>query len=113
MYEIIYSIFEIIGIVAFAVSGAVVALKKQMDVLGVTVLGMFTAVGGGVLRDVLTGESPYIFVKHFYACASIAGALICAILWHTTGSTISIIIGSATVVVLRLFAAHYRWSLPH
>ena len=49
---------EILGTVAFSISGAIEAMKKEMDMLGVLVLGLVTAVGGGVLRDVLIGQIP-------------------------------------------------------
>ena len=51
-------ILQLIGTVSFAVSGAMTALRKRMDVLGVVVLGLITAVGGGMLRDVLLGRTP-------------------------------------------------------
>ena len=51
-------ILELIGTAAFALTGVSVAVKKELDVLGVLVLGMTTAVGGGVLRDVLLGRVP-------------------------------------------------------
>ena len=50
--------FELIGAVAFAVSGAALAVKKGMDLFGVAVMGMTTAVGGGILRDMLLGLTP-------------------------------------------------------
>ena len=49
---------ETLGTVAFSISGAIEAIKKEMDLLGVVVLGLITAVGGGVIRDVVTGEIP-------------------------------------------------------
>ena len=50
--------FEILGTIAFAVSGAVVAISKKMDIFGVAILGMTTAVGGGILRDLILGITP-------------------------------------------------------
>lgn len=202
----VITVFEIIGTVAFAASGAIVALKKEMDIFGVAILGLFTAVGGGVirdmilgntppavfkdpvyalvaiitsiiiflpsvrgllkkspkvydivmlimdsvglgiftvagiqtaksvnpdsgyfllvfvgivtgvggglLRDICAGATPYIFVKHFYACASLFGSLLCALLWNYTSENIAMISGSAAVLVLRILAAKFRWSLP-
>ena len=55
---------------------------------------------------------PYVFVKHFYACASIIGALLTALLWDLLGADAAMLLGAAAVVVLRLCAAHWRWSLP-
>ena len=65
-------ILELIGTVAFAVSGAMVALKKNMDIFGVAILGLTTAVGGGALRDILLGNTPPImFREPVYALLSI------------------------------------------
>ena len=75
-------------------------------------VGVMTGVGGGVLRDVLAGDTPYIFVKHFYASASIIGAFVCVILWGRLYYGACIIISSALVVLLRFLAARYHWSLP-
>lgn len=52
------SLTELLGTVAFSISGAMVAVKKRMDILGVVVLGVVTAVGGGVIRDLLLGSTP-------------------------------------------------------
>lgn len=49
---------EILGTIAFSISGAIEAMKKEMDMLGVLVLGLVTAVGGGILRDMIMGELP-------------------------------------------------------
>ncbi|MEA4929139.1 MAG: trimeric intracellular cation channel family protein [Candidatus Limiplasma sp.] len=49
---------ECLGIVAFAISGSLLAIRKGMDLFGVNVLGLVTAVGGGLLRDVLLGVHP-------------------------------------------------------
>ena len=49
---------EAVGTIAFASSGAMVAVKKQLDLLGIIVLGVTTAVGGGMLRDMIIGNVP-------------------------------------------------------
>ena len=72
-----------------------------------------TGVGGGVLRDVLSNQKPYIFVKHFYACPTLIGALLCALCWRHLGDIPSMLLGAAVILVLRLCAAHFRWGLPH
>jgi uncharacterized membrane protein YeiH len=75
-------------------------------------LGTITGVGGGIIRDLLVGDKPYILCKHIYACASIAGALICALLWDFSGQEAATLIGTATVIIIRLLAIHYQWNLP-
>ena len=76
-------------------------------------VGVVTGVGGGVLRDVLAGDTPYIFVKHVYASASLAGALACVVLWPLAGEMAAMLCGSALVVAGRILSAHFRWNLPH
>ncbi len=53
-----WAVFEILGTVAFAFSGAAVGLARGMDVFGIALLSVVTAVGGGILRDVLAGIFP-------------------------------------------------------
>ena len=69
---------EIVGTVAFALSGAVMAVQRRMDIFGVLVLGVCTAVGGGVIRDILLGITPpNTFRNPVYALvAALASALI-------------------------------------
>ncbi|MBQ8383339.1 MAG: trimeric intracellular cation channel family protein [Clostridia bacterium] len=56
--EILIHITELIGTVAFSVSGAIHAIGKKLDLLGVVVLGCLTALGGGAIRDLLMGQIP-------------------------------------------------------
>lgn len=70
-------ILELIGTIAFAVSGAVIGIRKKMDILGVTVLGVTTAVGGGVIRDLMIGKAPpAAFSDPVYILVAIATSLI-------------------------------------
>ena len=55
---------EILGIVAFAVSGAVTAIEKGLDVFGVVFIGVITALGGGVIRDIILGIFPPIMFTY-------------------------------------------------
>ena len=83
-YEKMMNIFDAIGLAAFTVTGidtAVLAGYGDYHFLSVF-LGVLTGVGGGVLRDIMAGNTPYIFVKHVYASASLAGALLCTVLWQ-------------------------------
>ncbi|SDC79794.1 trimeric intracellular cation channel family protein [Rhodococcus tukisamuensis] len=51
-------VLELVGVVAFAASGSLVAVSKRLDIFGVCLIGLFTAIGGGVIRDVLLGITP-------------------------------------------------------
>ena len=54
----VFFVFEIIGVIAFSLSGALTAMKKEMDIFGACVLGMTTAIGGGIIRDLILGVTP-------------------------------------------------------
>ena len=114
MIEQINNVFDAVGLGVFAVSGARIGMEAGFadNMFLTTFLGATTAIGGGMLRDVFSGERPYIFVRHFYACASIIGALICALCWNRLGANAAMLFGAAAIVVLRLLAAYYHWSLP-
>lgn len=112
MKDELFLAVELIGIIAFSISGAVTAYRKQMDLFGIMILGACTALGGGVLRDVLAGERPYVFVKHFYACASLFGALAIVILKNYISHSAAFFVGGSLVVALRLLAAFFHWKLP-
>ena len=75
-------------------------------------VGTVTGVGGGLMRDIMAGDTPYIFVKHVYASASLAGAVLCSALWDIWGELPAMLIGMSVVVVIRILSAHYRWNLP-
>ena len=114
MFDRLLLVMDAVGLGVFTVVGVQCAYRQaEHDTLFLTVfVGLITGVGGGVLRDVFSGERPYIFVRHFYACASIIGALICALCWDRLGANAAMLFGAAAIVVLRLLAAYYHWSLP-
>ena len=70
-------VLELVGTLAFAASGAMTALKKNMDLFGVCILGLTTAVGGGVIRDVILGATPpATFQSPIYAVVAVVGAIL-------------------------------------
>lgn len=74
--NIIY-ILDLIGTAAFAASGAWVGVRKRMDLFGVVVLGVVTAVGGGTLRDLLLGDTlPFSLENETYLYTAIIASLI-------------------------------------
>lgn len=63
MYLSFSTIIEILGTVAFTVSGAFSAMQKKLDAFGVLIIGFVTAIGGGTLRDVLIGNTPVSWLR--------------------------------------------------
>ena len=66
---------ELVGTVAFSASGAAMALRKGMDLFGVCVLGVITAVGGGMMRDVILGIVPSALLSPVYVMTACLTAL--------------------------------------
>ncbi len=114
VYQRTMLVMDALGLGIFSVVGVSMAYTAQPDggaFLAVFV-GVLTGVGGGVMRDVMAGDMPYIFVRHIYACASLAGALLCALSWHALGQVPAMVAGAATVVVIRILSATFKWNLP-
>lgn len=105
---------DALGLGAFSVIGVQMAYEQvEHPTLFLAVfVGVLTGVGGGVLRDLLADETPYVLVKHVYASASLAGALLCALCWEWTGEVPAMLLGMGVVVLIRCLAAHFRWNLP-
>lgn len=65
------TILDIIGVVSFTISGSLLATRKKMDYLGVCILGIITAVGGGATRDLIIGHTPPVmFTNPIYVAIS-------------------------------------------
>ncbi|MBP9602441.1 MAG: TRIC cation channel family protein, partial [Lutibacter sp.] len=60
----LFSILNVLGIIAFAISGSLVAMRKRFDPFGVFIIAFATSVGGGTLRDVLIGAQPVFWMKN-------------------------------------------------
>ncbi|CUX72330.1 hypothetical protein BN3590_04652 [Clostridium sp. C105KSO15] len=113
-YEKVMNIFDAIGLGAFTVVGidtAVLSGYGDYHFL-IIFLGVITGVGGGILRDIMAGQTPYVLRKHIYACASIVGAILYAWLLNYIDGNIAMLIGACSVVLIRLMATHFCWNLP-
>lgn len=113
VYDFVLLTMDSIGLGIFTVIGVEAAFTKS-EHCGMFLLcfvGVITGVGGGVLRDVLAGNMPYVFVKHIYACASLAGALVCIWFWPIS-HVLAMMLGAGSVVLIRSLSAHFHWSLP-
>ena len=115
LYDLVLLIMDSAGLGIFTVAGIRIAYEHaaRPTLFLLVFVGVVTGVGGGVLRDVLAGDTPYIFVKHVYASATLAGALACVVLWPLAGEMAAMLCGSALVVAVRILSAPFRWNLPH
>lgn len=113
-YERILNLSDAIGLGVFTVVGVNTAIRSGYGnyFFLKIFLGVITGVGGGLLRDMMATETPYILKKHVYACASIAGALCYVAFYDLLGADISMVACTILVVLIRLLARHYKWNLP-
>ena len=82
-------ILEMIGTLSFAVSGCILAMEKDCDLFGVIVLGCTTAIGGGIIRDLILGiHPPMAFQNPIYAIVAIITSIIIFILFYFNKATI-------------------------
>ena len=112
--DAINNIFDAFGLGAFTVTGVQVAISAGHgdNLFFAVFLGVVTGTGGGMIRDMLVGEIPFILTKHIYAVASICGGLVYCLLHRLNHDAAAAIATILVVFSLRLFSIHYRWNLP-
>lgn len=107
-------ILDAIGLGLFAVSGCAVALNAGLGLIASAVLGVISAVGGGIVRDVLVGQVPVVFSKgDIYAFAALGGAcLYIALLGFGVNDLFASLVSVVFVFSTRLLSVRFRWSAP-
>ena len=113
--ERVNNVFDAIGLGVFAVSGARIGMEAGFtdNAFLVTFLGMTTAVGGGMIRDVLLQRIPFVLNKRIYAVAAIAGALTYWVIEYVFRMPVmAYSVGWLVTVTLRMLATIYKWNLP-
>jgi len=106
-------LFDALGLSLFAVSGAQKALEYGHNYEVAVLLGMITAVGGGVMRDILLNRIPVILEKEIYASAALAGAGVVVLgkylKWYGDWTFLA---GFLLCCTLRILALYFHWGLP-
>jgi uncharacterized membrane protein YeiH len=106
-------LFDAVGLGLFAVIGAQKAIEHGINPVMAALMGMLTGIGGGMTRDVLAGDTPFVLRSELYAVAALAGGAIVS-----TGYTIgvspsySMLLGAAVCIFLRLMAIYRGWRAP-
>ncbi|MFT5952260.1 MAG: putative membrane protein YeiH [Bacteroidia bacterium] len=75
---------NLVGVFVFAISGTLTAIDNDFDVVGATIIGFITALGGGTLRDILIGETPVGWMQDSVSLYVIVVAVICSYLFKTS-----------------------------
>lgn len=108
-----FVIGDSIGLCAFSISGALIGIEAGFSVYGVVILSIITAVGGGIIRDTMVNEIPFIMTQDFYASISIiiSVLLIIGSKFYTLNLLVVFTI-FLTGLFLRLLAYKKGWKLP-
>ena len=105
--------FDTIGISVFTIIGLQKGLITQIHTPIAIMMGITTAVVGGIIRDVLCNEIPLIFHKEIYATACLLGGLLFVILMtFNVPQTITIFTAAASIFTVRTLSVRYNWTLP-
>jgi uncharacterized membrane protein YeiH len=106
-------LFETLGVAMFTIIGTEKAMDFGTNPLIAAIMGMFSAVMGGVLRDVLTNETPVLFRKEIYATACLTGAFLYLLLDHFgSDRTLNILISCFVIFIIRIASVKWNLSLP-
>jgi len=106
-------LFDTVGISVFTLLGLQKGLLLDLHPIVALIMGMISAVFGGVLRDVLTNKVPLIFEKEIYASACLAGGISYLILANfNVPKDINFIISASVIIIIRLISVKFKLQLP-
>ncbi|WP_428737927.1 trimeric intracellular cation channel family protein [Sulfurimonas sp.] len=111
--KLLFIMSDSIGLVSFSISGAIIGIQASFNLTGIIAVAFITAVGGGIARDVIINEIPFVFKTGFYGTIAILIALSVYIL-HIYGyvNIFSTTILFVFFLSLRLLAFYRKWSIP-
>ena len=113
-YDDFLNIVDAIGLGLFTVTGINKGIHAGYEEYRFfcAFLGVMTGVGGGILRDILSGQTPIVLQKNIYVSASIAGAISYLSFRPVLGDNHALIISAIIVFVIRILARYFDWNLP-
>ncbi|NEU10382.1 trimeric intracellular cation channel family protein [Flavihumibacter sp. R14] len=108
-----FFLFDTMGIALYTVVGVQKSLEHGVSPVAAIILGMFSAVMGGVIRDTLINEIPLIFRKEIYATACLSGAaLFVTLRFFGVDDNINAFLGVMLIFLIRILSVKYKWTLP-
>ncbi len=106
-------LLDTVGVALYTILGVQKSLSLEVSAIAAVILGMVSAVFGGVLRDTLINEIPLIFKKEIYATACLAGAFLFVVLHHYKfDADINFFAGVALIIIIRVISVKYKIALP-
>jgi uncharacterized membrane protein YeiH len=101
------------GLISFSITGALIAIEAELNLTGVLALAFVTAVGGGIIRDVIINEIPFVLKTGFYGTiALLIGLTLYVLNLYELISYYTMIMVFAAGIVLRLVAYYKKWAIP-
>lgn len=107
------NLFDTMGIALFTVLGTEKTLELGFHPIIAAIMGMFSAVMGGVIRDTLTNATPVLFRREVYATACLVGAVLFLILYQfDVDRNLNFILSGLLIIAVRLMAIRFQWNIP-
>lgn len=112
-HRFFFVLSDTIGLVAFSITGAMLGIEHELNLFGILILSFLTAVGGGIIRDVMINQVPTILTQDIYGSFAIFVALALTLL-HIIGwlNEYSMFAVGVITLFLRLVAYKHQWHLP-
>lgn len=111
--KLFFVISDTIGLVAFSITGALLALDANLNIFGVLILSFLTAMGGGLTRDILINKVPAVLVTDFYGSIALLVALLLFIChYFNILNELTTFIIATLAISVRLVAYFKGWRLP-
>jgi len=109
----LFILSDSIGLISFSITGALIAIEAGLNITGVLALAFVTAVGGGIIRDVIINEVPFVLKTGFYGTiALLIGLTLYVLHIFDSISFYTLTMVFAAGIVLRMIAYYKKWSIP-
>ena len=109
----LFILSDSIGLISFSITGALIALENSLNLTGVLALSFITAVGGGIMRDVIINEIPFVLKTGFYGTiALLIGVILYILNIYQIMDIYTLSIVFILGVILRLVAYYKKWAIP-
>jgi len=109
----LFVLIDAVGMASFAISGALLALENGYNLQGVAIIAFVTAVGGGIFRDILINQVPYVLKGGFYGVIAIGVGIVVYLLDSISMlQAWTLILLFLCTIILRMLAYYKKWSLP-
>ena len=109
----LFILSDSIGLISFSITGALIALEHNLNLTGVLTLSFITAVGGGIMRDVIINEIPFVLKTGFYGTiALLIGSILFVLDSYEMVNLYTLSMVFVLGVMLRLVAYYKKWAIP-